>query len=637
MAQMIPDSEPAKASRGELLLYKVLRDRLPDNYIVWYEPIVKGLHPDFVILSPDFGLLVIEVKGWSAGQIEEANNNFFRIRQTKKGNTYSESQQSPLRQGKGYIDAVMDKFKGEAILAHHMGNYQGKLIFPTGFGAVMSNITTSQAHEHNIYTLLEQPQVAYRDELLAWEDYSDDELIQRLKAMFKVNFAFSALTDDQISTIKGILHPETVIKQVAATQDSVPEGVELPPDSSVIITLDIDQEKLARSMKDGHRLFSGVAGSGKTLILMSRAKAIANRLIGHRVLILCFNITLASHLRSLLHNDSQNPQYKERVEVLHFHAWAKELLGSLPNPREVGSGEQYDKFLGERVLAHLQQLALEQKWDSVLVDEAHTFSPDWFLCCVAALKDPQDGDLLVVSDGSQSLYKRRKFTWKSVGIKAQGRSEKLHQNYRNTQEILTAAWSVVKPVSGEVRIEDDVTFPIVEPSSALRRGAKPVLHLARSKDEAVAALINQVRSLSESGYAPGEIAILYRWHQEKNKTLFDEMLKRLNDLGLSHYWITENDNTKREYSVIKPGIRVLTSLSSLGLEFKAVLLLWVEQFADCCNSNLEEASMARRQLYVSMTRAQDELHLFGSGDIKILKELQQSQSFEVLQESVLSV
>lgn len=635
MAQTIPDTIPAKASQGEKILFRVLRDRLPDDFIVWYEPEVNAFYPDFVILGPTFGMLILEVKGWFAGRIIRADRNFFEIRhKNKEGIERVVTKKSPLKQGHDYFGTINDKLVGYSILCQPDGNYCGNLIFPIGVGAVMSNITEAQAREEGLYGVLEKPQVAYRDELLEWEDFSDDELIQRLKAMFKVNFSFPALTSDQISTIKGILHPETIIKEKPATVESVPEGVELPPDSSVIVTLDIDQEKLARSMKDGHRLFSGVAGSGKTLILLSRAKAIANRLTGHRVLILCFNITLASHLRSLLHNDAQNPHYQERIDVLHFHAWAKELMGSLPNPREVGSGEQYDQFLGERVLARLQQLPLEQKWDSVLVDEAHTFSPDWFLCCVAALKDPQDGDLLVVSDGNQSLYKRRKFTWKSVGIKATGkRSQKLHQNYRNTQEILTSAWSVVKPVSGEVSIDDDVTFPIVEPNAALRKGAKPTLHLAESKAEAIEALIERVRSLSESGYAPGDIAILYRWYREKDKSLFDVMLNRLNDLGLRSYWITESDDTKRNYSITKPGIRVLTSLSSLGLEFKAVLLLWVEQFSDCCNSDQDEASMARRQLYVAMTRAQDELHLFGSGRTKILQELQQSHSFAVLQRS----
>lgn len=253
-------------------------------------------------------------------------------------------------------------------------------------------------------------------------------------------------------------------------------------------------------MRDGHRLFSGVAGSGKTIILLARAKAIANRLTAHRVLILCFNITLASHLRSILHTDEQNPQYRERIEVRHFHDWAKSLLGRLPSFAEFDDGEEYNEFIGDQALANLNQQATETKWDSVLVDEAHTFSPKWFRCCVAALKDPIAGDLMIVSDGSQSLYARRKFTWKSVGIQAAGRSRRLAQNYRNTQEVLTAAWSVVQPVgTDQPVVEENVTFPVVEPSAALRQGAKPILHLMPSKAQAIDALVGQVRTLAEAG------------------------------------------------------------------------------------------------------------------------------------------
>ncbi len=67
-----------------------------------------------------------------------------------------------------------------------------------------------------------------------------------------------------------------------------------------------------------------------------------------------------------------------------------------------------------------QKTLVEEKWDAVLVDEGQTFQPNWFKCCVAALKDSENGDLLIVSDKSQSLYQRRNFTWKSVGVKAQG-------------------------------------------------------------------------------------------------------------------------------------------------------------------------------------------------------------------------
>jgi len=633
MAQMIPDTIPSKASQGEKTLFGILRDRLPDDFIVWYEPEVKGFFPDFLILGPTFGLLILEVKGWYAGRIPEANKNFFQIKyNADDGTERIESQRSPLRQAYDYYITVTEKLVGYPILRQPDGNYEGKLGFPIGAGALMSNITEAQARDHNLYALLEKPYVAYRDELLEWMNFSSDrELIQRLRDMFKVYFRFFALTDDQISTIKGVIHPEMKIREVPATEKSVPEGTELPPDSSVIVSLDIEQERMARTMKDGHRLFSGVAGSGKTLILLARAKALANRLIEHRVLILCFNITLASHLRSLLHSDEQNPQYRERIEVRHFHDWARSLMGRLPNPREFNNDEEYNEFLGERILAILNSLSPTQKWDSVLVDEAHTFWPKWFLSCVAALKDPQDGDLMVVSDGSQSLYKRQKFTWKSVGIQAQGRSKKLTQNYRNTQEILTAAWSVVQPISsGETLLDSDITFPVVEPSAALRRGSKPVLHLVQSKAQAVDAVITQVQNLSQSGYAPGDIAILYRWQARSEDALFKGMLKRLNDLGLKTYWITQDRETKKNYSVKNPGVRIVTTLSSLGLEFKVVLLLWVEQFADCCDSNSEKVVLARRQLYVAMTRAQDELHLFGSGNAMILKELLQCHSFEIV-------
>ncbi len=632
---MIPDSIPSNASQGEKTLYHLLSDRLPDDFIVWYEPRVKNLYPDFVVLGPGFGLLILEVKGWFAHHIERANHNFFDVRYRRDNTIKIETYPSPLKQGHNYFASVSDKLLGYPLLCHPDGNYQGRLAFPVGVGAVMSNITEAQARDENLYVLLEKPQVAYRDELLGWENISSLNLIARLKAMFTVDFPFPPLTPDQISTIKGVLHPETVIKQVPASQMSLPLEIEqpLPSNSMKLVSLAIEQERLARKLKGGHRLFSGVAGSGKTLILLARAKALANRLSRPRVLILCFNITLAAHLRSQLHSDEQNPQYRAQIQAQHFHDWARSLLGRLPVPREFNSSEEYETFLGQQVLLRLQQRSSDQKWDAVLVDEAHTFSPDWFLCCVAALKDPLEGDLMIVSDGSQSLYQRRKFTWKSVGIQAQGRSQRLAQNYRNTHEILSAAWQVVQPAPAVP--DEDATFPIVEPRAALRHGPKPVLHLTSSRADAVRAdaveaVLEQVRSQCESGYAPAEMAILYRYKSKKDEPLFQSMLKRLNDMGVQSYWITESTTTKLNYSVRKPGVRVLTTLSSLGLEFKVVLLIWVEQFNDCCDLNSDAGALARRQLYVAMTRAQDELHLFGHVRSPLVRELRESNAFSAI-------
>lgn len=626
MAQMIPQTIPSKASQGEKGLFAALESQLPDSFTVWYEPTIDRLLPDFVILGPSFGLLILEVKGWFANSIARASHDFFEIRYRRAGKTRIESHANPLKQGHNYFGPIADQMKQRPLLCWPQGNYRGKLCFPIGVGAVMSNITAQQSVETALYSVLEQPTVAYRDELLQWLSFSIDELTTRLKEMFKADFSFPALSADQISTIKGLIHPTTAIKEVPVVADSLPPEASytLPDNATRLLSLDIEQERIARTMQSGHRLVSGVAGSGKTLILLARAKALANRLDSQRVLILCFNIALAAHLRSLLHSDTRNPQYRQSIEVLNFHEWAKSLLGRLPNPRRV-EADKYDPLLGEQLLGQLQPLPEEQRWDAVLVDEAHTFDPSWFPCCVAALKNREDGDLLIVSDRNQGLYQRREFSWQSVGIKARGRSKRLTQNYRNTQEILSAAWGVLRPSKGKA----DAAFPTVEPSAALRRGTAPVLHVNASKKEAVARLVAQIEQFCNQGYAPADIAIVYKYKGKHELSAFQDLMQQLSDRQMMPYWVTASNEDKRLYDSQRPGVRIVTALSALGLEFKLVLLLWVEQFWNCHHADVQRAEQDRRQLYVAMTRAQDELHLFSGGRAQIVHELRSSENFQV--------
>lgn len=503
MALVIPDTLPS-ASKGEKRLFKLLRDELPDDFFIYYEPNIKGSYPDFIILSPDLGLLILEVKGWSADQILKADRQIFEICQQGQ----VEKCQCPLRQGKGYLDTLMNKLKGFSILCQDEGDFQGKLAFPVGVGAVMTNMTEAEAREDNIYPILEKPQTVYKDELLEWEDLGERGLIKRLESIFTVRFKFWGLEDDQIDTIRGIIHPESTVRVEPALPTSTPTEVIVKPDATIIKTLDYKQEQLARSLGSGHRIFCGVAGSGKTLILLSRAKTLAGGVFNQKVLILCFNITLAAYLRSLINQDN-NPLYQQRITVLHFHDWAKSVLGGLPNPSNYQNEDEYDEVVGDRLFTALEKTPTQEKWNAVLVDEGHTFQPNWFKCCAAALKDPENGDLLIVSDKSQSLYPRRKFTWKSLGIKAQGRVRKLNRNYRNTEEILSAAWNLVQSLPVEEDKEE--AFPLVEPTTALRHGKRPTLHLCNDRLTEVKEAITEIQQLVSEGYQTQDIAIIYRY------------------------------------------------------------------------------------------------------------------------------
>ena len=73
MAEMIPDRLPSGASAGERKVFALLQ-QLPDEVIAYYEPVVADRYPDFIVIIPSVGLLVIEAKGWYPNHILEANN-----------------------------------------------------------------------------------------------------------------------------------------------------------------------------------------------------------------------------------------------------------------------------------------------------------------------------------------------------------------------------------------------------------------------------------------------------------------------------------------------------------------------------------------------------------------------------------
>ena len=103
--------------------------------------------------------------------------------------------------------------------------------------------------------------------------------------------------------------------------------------------LDLRQERHARALGDGHRIVYGVAGSGKTVLLIARARLLAAQGADLRVLLLCFNVSLAAYLRGCL-ADCHN------ATVCHFDGWSKR------NGITRHMDEDNDR-LGERLLAHL--------------------------------------------------------------------------------------------------------------------------------------------------------------------------------------------------------------------------------------------------------------------------------------------
>lgn len=272
MATLIPSyrSSASRMTSGERRLAQRLEAKLDDDYLLWYDVPVgpKHLHPDFILLHPSRGLFVLEVKDWKLETIGSVNPETFEIVTPPQGAL--KQVKNPLCQARDYAIAMCSLLEKDQALVQTIGRYQGKLSCPYAYGVVLPNITRGQFDSQPALGQVIEPHlVICQDEMFLSVDPGDFQ--EQLWAMSHYHFGVT-LSPKQIDRIRWHLYPEMRIssKQLSFFDD-VPAGTVQTAIPQVLEVMDLQQEQLARSLGDGHRIIHGVAGSGKTLILAYRA------------------------------------------------------------------------------------------------------------------------------------------------------------------------------------------------------------------------------------------------------------------------------------------------------------------------------------------------------------------------------
>lgn len=580
---------------GERRLAQRMEEKLDDDYLLWYDVPVgkKQLHPDFIVLHPSRGLFILEVKDWKLDTIQTVNPSTFTI---ITDNGFKEVQ-NPLQQARDYALAVNKMLEKDPALVEQEGDYQGKLIIPYGYGVVLTNITRKDFNNSELTAVFEEHLIICKDEMLPSTDAG--EFQQRLWDLSAYNFG-NRLTSNQIDRIRWHIFPDLRItaKQLSLFDiDTTTEEPAQPQIPDILKIMDLQQEQLARSLGDGHRLIHGVAGSGKTMILGFRCQHLAQ--FGNKpILVLCFNVSLAAKLRQMIVDKGLG----QRVIVRHFHGWCMDQLKKYriprPNPKEY-QGEAYIEELVNRVILAVDAQTIPAgTYDAVMLDEGHDFKAEW-LKLVAQMVNPETNSLLILYDDAQNLYgekRDKKFSFKSVGIQAQGRTTILKLNYRNTEQVLGVAYEFAKEVMQPTTGEDDQVV-LVEPASAGRQGAMPDLIKLPSFQQEVKYLAQRLQQLHERGTPWNDIAIIYRF-----KFMGDRFFQDFQTMQIPIEWVNAN-NDSRNYNPAEESIKLLTMHSSKGLEFPIVC---VPGLGYMPKENQEIADEARL-MYVAMTRAIDQL------------------------------
>ena len=113
MVEIIPDPLPSEASAGEKRVFAALQ-QLDNECLVYYEPLVRQRYPDFVVIIPDTGVLIIEVKGWYPVDIVRGDQQDVRV---KSRDRVEGVQCHPVRQGREYMHRLRDECREHPLSA----------------------------------------------------------------------------------------------------------------------------------------------------------------------------------------------------------------------------------------------------------------------------------------------------------------------------------------------------------------------------------------------------------------------------------------------------------------------------------------------------------------------------------------
>ena len=318
MATMFPDEVSAFSTAGEETVYRFLRRAArPDaEFLVWYSPDIESREPDFILLSPDCGLIVLEVKDWLAGQLVEATPKEALLRMGGR----EERRKQPLAQAREYVNSLM------SLLGRDGGSTDGRrrLPCPVTWGAVFPHMRREEFEASGLAAVMDGARV------LCWDDLCDESPLLRdasgrklrrwLLEHFPPRFDF-ALSPDDVHWLRGRIFP--VVRLDLPHRG----GAAVTAQSETVLALDHEQENLARTFGPGKTLISGPSGSGKTLILAHQAWHLprVDRRI-KRILVTCFNLSLVGYIRRLLARKGVGLG-AEGVEVIPFYSLCERILG----------------------------------------------------------------------------------------------------------------------------------------------------------------------------------------------------------------------------------------------------------------------------------------------------------------------
>ncbi len=568
MAIMTPSTPPPdeRGKKAERAAYQAFRSQLPDDFYVYHSlELLDDDHReneiDFLIVHPEFGLLVVECKG--GGVEREASGQWVRWdgneRQLMDESPWSQAQTQKYALKNQLVDRMREP--GSPLSAYVRGGRD----FPLVYGHAAA-FPLADARETNL------PLEAHEDTLFDARAFEDIEGHVRgaYRSLHETYDDKETFDDEEFQTFREqILYPQTnLVETLGATLRAEQRTFERLTDEQISI--------LRHVMDESQLVVRGGAGTGKTVLAVEAARWFAER--GHQVLLTCFNRKLAGMLDNRI-GDSIHESGAIRVE--HFHGLCGDAVKLLDNdlafPGKDATRRQEKQFWHHDAPLELME-ALESGaiagWDALVVDEGQDFLGDWWEVLAAGFHDGDDERYVIFEDPSQNIFGRE------GRLRDDTTLVPLTKNLRNTTEI--------NQVINEL-YEDKLL-----PDARAPRGEPPKVQRYNSRDGQLSALDKLVsRLVREERVSPSQIAILTP-RTKRNSVLAGQ--QQLGGCRLTN----DLDESRRNEGLLHATIGEFK-----GLEREIVILADVDPDHERCSVNAR---------YVAASRAVNRLFVFEASD-----------------------
>ncbi|MFA7573654.1 MAG: NERD domain-containing protein/DEAD/DEAH box helicase, partial [Lutispora sp.] len=387
MARMIPDSlefENCK-SNGEKRIFDALKEKLPQDWVVIYSLRWVNIYNersrksngegDFLIISPKYGILVIEVKG---GEINCKDKSWM----SKDQNGITNNIQDPEKQANDTMYEIIGLLKTKGI----NGYVCSAVWFPDTIIEKINLPLSMPPHIVLDMRSLENPGKSISD------------VFEFRKSREK----FSPKVFDKADFIRilDILNPEVrLVKAIKRIAEDVKD---------TYVRLNQEQSYAIEQFEENKRIsIKGHAGTGKTLLAIQKCRKDSNE--GKKVLFLCFNSKLADNIK----NESND------FDVYTIHSFALNYLKRFFPARALNFDEDKDfDYIVEEYLEVIQKN--KEKgfllYDIIVVDEGQDFKEAW----ISSLENliNEEGSFFIFYDPLQVLYSDRAqadYSYLSIG------------------------------------------------------------------------------------------------------------------------------------------------------------------------------------------------------------------------------